>query len=289
MLQVFEYTGVDGIPLRYGKITDPHRSANGKALLFVPGLGGSVKGASLFLEQLLPEYSTIYGPDLRGFGLNPLDEPIHTIKTIWQDLEAFYHQVIEPGQHTELVLCGISLGGVLATLLATRFPERYSRFILLAPAFKPHRQSFTLSYTIRTTLAHLLKGKKARTSLPYGISAVTNNPTILNDEQYVNHPPLVLSPSFLLSVRDFSNEAFAKMSFLKLPTLMVIPGHDIVCDPAAMRQAFARIPVSTPKFCKEYPSFYHDVLFEAEHSQIVQEILDWPLSRTSNSASLASI
>src|SRR5205085_9001542 len=101
--------------------------------------------------------------------------------------------------------------------------------------------------TIRTTLAHLLKGKKARTSLPYGISAVTNNPTILNDEQYVNHPPLILSPSFLLSVRDFSNEAFAKMSVLKLPTLMVIPGHDIVCEPVAMRQAFVRIPASTPK------------------------------------------
>lgn len=289
MLQVHKYQGSDGSPLRYGKVVDSNRPDTGKAMLFVPGLGGSVKDAHPFLEQLLPEYNPIYGPDLRGFGLNPLEDPIHAVKLIWDDLETFYQQVIVPANHTELALCGISLGGVLSTLLAARYPERFSRVIILAPAYRPHKQTFSLSYTIRNTLAFLLKGKKARTMLPYGISAVTNNPAILNDPQYTDHPPLVLSPGFLLSVRDYCNAAFSEIRNIKIPTMMVIPGQDLVCDPIAMKQGFDRLPADTPKLCREYPDFYHDVLFEARHSEIAQEILGWPDSLTSRAASVASI
>lgn len=289
MFQVFEYQGADDSPLRYGHLSKPNRPSNGKAVLFVPGLGGSVKNAIHFLEQLLPEYDAIYGPDLRGFGLNLLEEPIHSIKQVWQDLEAFYQQVIVPAGHTELLLIGISLGGVLSTIMAIRHPERYSSLVLLAPAYRPHAKTFTLSYTVRTTAAFLFKGKRARTQLPYGLAEITNNEAILNDPQYNATPPLVLSPAFLLSVRDLANEAMSGMRTLKLPTLMIIPGQDLICDPAAMRQAFNRIPASTPKRCKEYPDFYHDVLFDVGHSVIVQEILGGPPSLASRSASLSSI
>jgi alpha-beta hydrolase superfamily lysophospholipase len=295
MFQIHEYSGADGNPLRYGKLTNPNQpTQGGKAMLFVPGLGGSVKGALSFLEQLLPEYSPIYGPDLRGFGLNLLEtDPLTSAKIVSKDLEAFYQQVIAPQQHSELVLCGLSLGGVLSTLLAARHPDRFSRLILLAPAYRPHRKTFSLSYTVRNTLAYLIKGSKARTQLPYGLQEITSNPDVLSDPQYTSFPPLVLSPGFLLGVRDFCNQAFSEIRRIQIPTLMVIPGQDIVCDPDAMRKAFDRIPQTTPKLCKEYPDFYHDVLFEAGHSEIAQEILGWPLPpadpRASCSASLSSI
>jgi pimeloyl-ACP methyl ester carboxylesterase len=84
MFQIHEYSGADGNPLRYGKLTNPNQpTQGGKAMLFVPGLGGSVKGALSFLEQLLPEYSPIYGPDLRGFGLNLLEtDPLTSAKIV---------------------------------------------------------------------------------------------------------------------------------------------------------------------------------------------------------------
>jgi alpha-beta hydrolase superfamily lysophospholipase len=293
MLQIHEYQGADGDPLRYGKIVEASgQVASSKALLFIPGLGGSVKGALEFLEKLSPDYNPIYGPDLRGFGLNLLEEnPLTSAKIILEDLEAFYQQVIVPAQHTELVLCGLSLGGVLATLLACRYPERFSKLVLLAPAYRPHGKTFTLGYTIRNTLAFLIQGGKARTQLPYGLPEITSNAAVLNDPQYAELPPLVLSPGFLLGVRDLCNQAFSEIRRLQVPTLMVIPGQDIVCDPDAMRKAYARIPATTPKLCKEYPDFYHDVLFEAGHGDIAQALLGWPLpaARASCSASCSSI
>jgi alpha-beta hydrolase superfamily lysophospholipase len=284
MFLLKDYEGTDGRLLRYGQLIHDDRPVTGRALLFIPGLGGSVKGALGFLECLLPFYSPIYAPDLRSFGLNAggegaPDDILHHVRDLPDDLEAFHRQVLEParngGSFEELTLCGISLGGVLATLLAAGRPERYRRLILLAPAYKPHAQSFPLSYVLRSTLAFLVLGKRARTRLPYGLSALTRNAAILNDSLYRDHPPLVLSPGFLLGVRGLANAALRLMPRLTLPTLMVVPGQDIVCDPEAMRLAYERIPGSTPKQCLEYPEIYHDVLFEAEHPDIARAILRW--------------
>jgi alpha-beta hydrolase superfamily lysophospholipase len=290
MFEVQTYTGADGRPLRYGKLSGAGEQSGERAMLFIPGLGGSVKGAVDFLGQLQQTYSPIYGPDLRGFGLNPLETPLNGAKDLLPDLEAFYQQVIVPAGHKELALCGISLGGVLATLLAARHPERFSKLILLAPAFKPHPKTFTLSYTLINTFAFLLKGGKARTQLPYGMEALTTNPAILNDPQYADLPPLELNSGFLLGVRDLCTAAFSEIRKLSIPTMMVIPGQDIVCDPAAMLAAYNRIPASTLKVCQKYPDFYHDVLFEVNHSDIAEALLQWPENYCdSRATSLSSI
>ncbi|WP_373531042.1 alpha/beta fold hydrolase [Vampirovibrio sp.] len=278
MFEILSYTASDGAPLKYGRLYNPNQPDTGKALLFVPGLGGSVKGALHFLELLLPEYSPIYSPDLRGFGINPIQSPLLRADIIASDLEAFYQGVIAPAGHPHLALSGISLGGVLATLLATQHPERYTSLTLLAPAFKPHKRSFSVAYILRNVMSHLLLGPKARTCLPYGLEAVTGNATILNDPQYKGALNLVLTPGFLLSVRDLCNRAMKNISTLQLPCLMVVPGQDIVCDPDIMRQAYRKIPGSTPKHLLEYADFYHDVLFEAEHPRLAQETLKWLLS-----------
>lgn len=290
MFQIAEFQGADGQPVRYGQLTTPGRPPTGRALWYVPGLGGSMKWALHFLEQLLPHFDVIYGTDLRGFGLNlpEGDEPQHSARIVEKDLECFYQQVIVPARHTDLTLCGLSLGGVFTTLMAVATPERFKRLVLLAPAYRPHPRCFSLSYTVRTTLAYLFLGKKARTTLPYGLPEITCNEAILNDPQYSGLPPMVLSPGFLLSTRDYCNLSFSATRRLSLPTMIVIPGRDIVCDPVAMRKAFENIPQTTLRHCREYPDFYHDVLFEAGHSEIAQEILLWIDSLASRSASAPS-
>lgn len=289
MFEVLSYTASDGETLKYGRLYNSQKPDTGKALLFLPGLGGSVKGALNFLELLLPEYSPIYSPDLRGFGLNPIESPLPRADIIQKDLEAFYQHVIAPANHGHLALSGISLGAVLAALMAECHPERYTSLTLLAPAFKPHKSSFSPAYVFQNVMGHLLLGPKARTGLPYGMEAVTGNPAILNDPQYQGALQLVLTPGFLLSVRDLCNQALKGMTTLRPPSLIVVPGQDMVCDPNTMRQAFLKIPNSTPKRLLEYPNFYHDVLFEVEHHRLAQEMLGWLLSLDALSSSGGSI
>lgn len=274
MFTVHEFTASDGHTLRYGKLTHPETPDTGRALLFVPGLGGSVKGALDFLQLLLPYYSPIYGPDLRGFGLNPLETPLFESRVILRDLTEF-HEAVQLSTHASLTLCGISLGGVLATHLVTARPDLYERLILLAPAFRGHPKCFSTGYQVRNIAGRMLQGRRHRTYLPYGVEVLTRNAAILQDPHFTEAPPLALTIDFLLSVKALCAEARKKASRIQTPTLMVIPGQDKVCDPPAMREAFRCLPDSTPKLCLEYPDAFHDVLFEEEHRDIAEQIKNW--------------
>lgn len=273
MFTIDSFETADGTTLRYGKLTDPHRAEPAKrSMLFVPGLGGSVKGAISFLEALLPEFDPIYGPDLRGFGLNehaPLPHPdIHL-----EDLLAFQHHT-ELIEHPATTLCGISLGGTISTKLAAKQRKDFESLILVAPAFRSSNICFPPSFIARHALGRLLNGVEYRTVLPYCIKKLTRNPEVLANPVYMAEP-LELPVDYLLKVSLFNMVAFRRVKEIAIPTMVIVPGSDVVCDPDGMRAGYHRIPGHVPKLLKDYPALYHDVLMEPEVPEIAQDVLDW--------------
>ncbi len=273
MFTIESFEAADGTRLRYGKLTDPHRGEPAKrSMLFVPGLGGSVKGALSFLEAMLPTFDPIYGPDLRGFGLNehaPLPHPDMHL----DDLLAFQH-------HTELIahpattLCGISLGGTISTKLAAKQREDFESLILVAPAFRSSSICFPPSFIARHTLGRLLRGVEYKTALPYCIKKLTRNLEALANPVYMGEP-LVLPVDYLLKISLFNMVAFHRVKEIAIPTMVIVPGSDVVCDPDGMRAGYHRIPNHVPKLLKDYPDLYHDVLMEPEVPEVAQDVLDW--------------
>lgn len=274
MLTVHEFPGHDDTLLRYGVIqASDAPSKGGDALLFVPGLGGSVKGALDFLGELAGTFDTIYAPDLRGFGLNPLEAPLTSPRAFLQDLQRFCEQTDLFNRHQSVTLMGISLGGVLATHLAVTQGKVFQRLILLAPAYKPSPQSFSLGYVLKNTVGALMPGYRAR--LPYTIESVTRNPAIRNDPHALDPTAYALTASFLIGVRSLALGALAKMPLIQIPTLMVVPGQDLICDASTMRQAFGKLPGRLDKHCLEYPELYHDVLMEPEATDVARDVAAW--------------
>lgn len=261
--------------LRYGKLVNPNRAASDKALLFVPGLGGTVKCALHFLNILLPHYSKIYVPDLRGYGLNKHDTHLHSVTPIIEDLRVFHRDVIA-NRHQALDLAGISLGGVLATLLAAKYrfhPQGYERLALLVPAFEPSPVKFTARYVLKNAVNRIL-GKRL-TRLPYSVETLTQNPDVLGHPEFQDIEPLELSFDYLLHVRLLGLEALKRVRTLNLPTLIAVADKDHVCDPRAMRAAFRNLPPTLDKCILEYPELYHDILLEREVHQIGQAVGQW--------------
>ncbi len=279
---VEEYVAADGNTLRYGKLVNPNPTQN-RAMVFIPGLGGSVKGALNFLTTLLPHYSVIYGPDLRGFGLNPIQTPLFHIQSIIDDLLVF-HDILAQQGHSGFDLSGISLGGSLSTLLLTEYKSRYAfdyqRYIALAPAYQAHATTFTTRYVLTNVLGRLFKGKHYTTRLPYGMAQITRNPEILNDPNYAEGLAMDLAIDFLLSLKALNKRALGATRKIQTPTLMFIPGADVICDAQAMRRGFNQIPA--PKLCREYPGVFHDLLLEPEASEIAQEAFAWLSSGEAN-------
>jgi alpha-beta hydrolase superfamily lysophospholipase len=273
------YTGADGLPLRYGLLSSPWASESEtdtrQPLVYLPGLGGSVKSALWFLEGLLDTFHPIYGLDCRGFGLNANQpERLHSLKPTLADMQVFLGETGPlAGQTPHLI--GISMGATLATILSAREPERFKSLLFLAPAYRPHPKTFSWRYKFKNMLGKLLLGKRFKTKLPYTLSMLTRNEAILNDPQYHKTPSAHMTAEMLVSARHFCEAGLEQSAQLKPPIMMVIPGQDKVCDPLAMHEGFKRLADETPKRLLDLPEYYHNVLMEPEAPVILDAYRRW--------------
>ncbi len=273
-------TDLDGknIELRFGVIKNKNsQTTTSKSLIFVPGLGGSVKGALDFLEGLLENYDSILAMDLPGFGLNThinVCNPNFYVPLLNNFLKA--KGPAEIIQSNTLGLAGISLGGSTATHWVTSHPELFEALILIAPAYKPSKQSFPLPYVLKNVGKYLLKGADASMTLPYDIRSLTRNQSFLNNpnNQQKHFEPLTLPTQYMLSLKGFNGKANQLAKDINTPTLILVPEQDVVCDPDAMKKAYQAM-ANKYKQLKLYPQAYHDLLIEPELPEIINDVNNW--------------
>lgn len=113
-----------GLPMRYYCA-----GRRGTPLILIHGLGGSAEAWVGLLPKLSEEY-LVYAPDLPGFGETPLAPEGYTIRTHALYIKRFLDALGYP----RAVLVGNSLGGWIATMFATDYPERVERLYLLNSA-----------------------------------------------------------------------------------------------------------------------------------------------------------
>ena len=136
---------------RRGGATDPQ--------LLVHGLGGS---SVTWVEVMagLAEHGPVVAVDLPGFGRTaPTPDDSLTIKGYVE----FVGQVADALGWDRITLHGNSMGGLIATLLAARQPDRVERLVLVSPALPP-RSPLSLLVPTRAAVGAML---------PLAISSVT--------------------------------------------------------------------------------------------------------------------
>jgi alpha-beta hydrolase superfamily lysophospholipase len=290
-------------PLRYGYWINPETSAGKPVVVFWPGLGGSVKNALGFFNQLLPYTQAIFVPDLRGFGLNEGHACPSSPKVQVRDGVQFVRQVAMPfakkhaADHDEAWACpivfgGISLGALIQMAVADQWqstpddqPIRGQFWV--APACKPSSVSFKPSQYIKS-LGGLIKERVGDTQcnvqtapapkgmLPYGLSALTRHPQVLNEALHqARVDEFRISYQYLLGIRQLSHENHQKISRNPLATWVCVPGRDTVCSPDAMIAEFTALPYHPNHQAVLLPSSFHDVLVEPEMPMVAKKIGSW--------------
>lgn len=103
---------------------------SGPLQLLVHGLGGA---AVNWLDVIggLRKHGPVLAPDLPGFGLTPLPRP--NASRVAGNL-AFLAAVVRQLDEPAVTVHANSMGGLLATLLVARTPERVGRLVLVNPA-----------------------------------------------------------------------------------------------------------------------------------------------------------
>ena len=125
-------------------------SGNGPSIVFIHGALSDHSAAAQQLEAFSDTYTAI-AYDLRGHGNtpNPQHAP-YSIDLLAEDLHAF----ITDMDLERPILCGVSMGGMIAQVYASRYPDQLSGLVLadtFSPAFLGRRDRVEQSSLVNAT------------------------------------------------------------------------------------------------------------------------------------------
>ncbi len=170
-------------------------------------------------------------------------------------------------------LLGHSLGGVIASGFLLRFPSLINKAIISAPGFEKK----TPPNAIKASIGKLLSNLFPKLTLWNEIEAEW----ICSSKEVVDiykSDPLVhdrVSTKFFTSFLAESDFIKNNISKINTPTLMLIPGSDIIVNHEVSKKLFRSFTSKKNKLV-EYPNSYHELLNEESvRSLAYKEIEDW--------------
>ncbi|GAA5838810.1 hypothetical protein JCM11251_006746 [Rhodosporidiobolus azoricus] len=98
--------------------------------IFIHGLGGSSTNYGPLIEELeLPKTHRVITFDFEGHGLSPASSD----KISVEGVAASVAEVLDHAGADKAVVFGHSLGGLIATTFASKYPERVEKLVLIGP------------------------------------------------------------------------------------------------------------------------------------------------------------
>lgn len=191
------------------------------------------------------------------------------------DLEKFRRRVFGAvGSDLPLILLGHSLGGLIMIRYLQEYPAVPARGVVISAPL--------------LGMAMEVPQWKERLSriLYYTIPALPMNTGL--DPEYLSHDPQVveaykrdalvhdrITPRLYGEIVSEIDHAFAKISLIRLPVLMLIPSNDKIVRPDRMQQFAADLRRKIPVNVRTYAGLYHEVMNETTRSSVVADILGW--------------
>lgn len=277
MGEVKSYEGSWTIPssartYRY-TVWQPERSR--ALLLILHGFGEYGGRYEALARTLAGQGIGIFIPDLWGHGRSGgARGHIGSLMQCLSDLHALTKQVAVPmfGQ-ASYALFGHSFGGLVGILWGLRHPEHLRCLVIQSPLLE-------VGFPIPSWKINL--AKLLACSWPAASLAMNLNVTMLSHDPAVirayRTDPLVhnrMSAGTYCDILHAKDEAFALVSSLTRPTLLLCGAQDRIISVDAAQRWFAR--VSCEKKSVVFPNTYHELHHEPVQHEVLQLIHGWIL------------
>lgn len=271
-----ELQGADVLYRRWDARPSP--GAPRAVFLLVHGLGAHSARWEFLAEHLSSQGITSYAIELRGFGRTP-ERPRGHVRSfrVWdRDILALADIIGRDFPDRKVFLLGESMGGLIVFNLAARDPERFAGQVLIAPAFK-NGMKFPLTAYIKLVLFLLVK-PSLRVKVPFTSEMVTRDPDYLRVMD--GHPDEIREASLRLLSSFLPEQARASRVApeVRTPTLLLVPGVDLLVDEREGRRVFDRLGAAD-KTLVEYPGMLHALSIDLGRDKVFQDIVDWAEAR----------
>ncbi len=245
-------------------------------LLFVHGYAEHAGRYHDFASILNKREISFSSFDQRGFGQSDgLKAYVRRFDDLVQNLE----QVISfISTDRPLILMGHSMGGLVVTkYMIEKKDERVQGIISSSGALELDPNLSPLLQRLAPVLGFLFP--KLPTE-PLDKTYLTRNPE--NLEQYMNDPLIYLKGTrartgaeLIKTIKQISNR-FAE---LNVPLLVLHGGADRLTMPGGSQRLYDEA-ASADKQIKLYPGLYHELIFEPERDEIIEDICNWILDHS---------
>lgn len=204
----------------------------------------------------------VHAPLLPGHGLVP-EAMLHVRAADWVAASEAALARLPLGP---VFVGGLSMGGLLALVLAARYPERVRALALLAPAVR-----------FKGPLMTFLRATRKVPWLEWVKPWVHKTATDLSDPDALRRAPLI--PRFpsarlgdLWTLQDLASDAEPKV---RAPTLIVVAEHDHVVDPDAGAYLQHRLAAASEIRCVRMARGFHILPRDVDGPAVAREVTDF--------------
>ncbi|QDU80367.1 Alpha/beta hydrolase family protein [Polystyrenella longa] len=223
----------------------------------------------------------VYFLDRRGSGCNfrSRGHAPHQDRLVF-DVVQFTLEIQYRHPNLPLTLLGLSWGGKLAAVTASRYSHLFNRLILLYPGLRAHVRPSWFQL-LQLKLAEWAEVEHKKVPVPL------SDPCLFTDDPesrvFIRQDPLMLeevTTSFLFANRPFDHESrqAALARQLTMPSLLMLAGKDRIIDNRETEMWFRTLPNPLNEL-RVYEDAAHTLEFEPNRETIFSDLIDW-LSRT---------
>jgi len=250
----------------------PRTQARG-AVLIVHGLGehsGRYQRLALWFHQ---RGYAVRSYDQRGHGQTPGQRgALRRDDDLLEDLAMVYLDYAS-GQATAPLLLGHSMGGLIAARAVLDGRIKPPALVLSSPALRSREPAW------RRRLAHGLARVAPRLPLRNGLKTGMLSHDAKVVATYRDDPLCTgwVTPRLADFIFRAGASSIADASRLRVPTLLLVAGSDLLVDPAGSRD-FSQAAASTRQLTTRFfATLYHELFNETEpgRSQVLMQLSDW--------------
>ena len=214
----------------------------------------------------------VHAFDLPGHGRSPGKRGhVSSFDVYVEALRRFIAQVTADHGGWKPVLIGHSLGGLVATLYAIRYPEHIRCLVLSSPLWGLSVPVPAWQRLLARFLSPLWPSLTLERPRQTG-AALSHDPQV--ETRYLNDPLVHFRASVRLytEIQDRCGELPRELPKLKVPLLLMQAGSDRVVSPEAVKRLFPWVG-SKQKRLILYEGFYHELFNEVEKERVFRDLL----------------
>lgn len=231
--------------------------------LVLHGFTGSLDTVNLLGERLEDKGIEVALPVLRGHGTTP----DALFRVHWRDWVCDARQALlklDPEGREEIAIAGLSMGALVACVLAAEFPNRIRRLALIAPAFE-----------FRSKLTHLVPVFQRLYRYWSGNPEYADPELMFTDTNYERFP--IEAFKQLLDLSQVSRDLLPS---IECPVGIFYSHRDPVVAPRSLKVIDQKLG-SGPSEHYFYKRSYHEMLRDIEADAVCDDVTEFLTRQTS--------